>query len=1453
MFALLIACVWSLGGSPQTDEPPHLQATLLSLDHQHFPFVYLSVSVRRCDEGVSGIDQENFELTEDGISQSGNDSFEVVPPATGGGVRVVDIVFLMDNSGSMKDEQDAVRNHVSAFVDDLAGSGVDYQLGLCRFGASRDKGAPILEDSGGLTADLQYFKNTLWSRNQTRGSFEPGWDALCEAAWGFTFREGAHKVFILITDETPTDDRNRGSHTQAEAAAALQGRFITAFTLVELSDDYAIADYGTIAEQTNGTYYEILDPLEGILDYISAQIPDNYRIAYRSSNPVPDGTLRQVLVTLSDQGEEASCSGVYTPGSAPEIRRTTETLDLHDRAWAEGTQLEISAHISDAAPPDVQDATLFFRRTGDVTFNAKPMSLVSNDVWTSAIDPSTATPPGIDYYIQATDGSVTTTNPSITPRTSPHQLAILPNEAPAIDHEVATVEADNALQITATIIDSTNAVASATLHYRTIGKLTYQTSGEMKTGSSNTYHATIPGDAIGRTGVEYYICAQDDLGTASYSGTPDDPHIALPSSTDSWIRMTSPLDGEVITGTYVLAAETLPGLEALSVEFQFLHPGAGTWAPIGTSTSEPFQVGPFSYSQDDVGKSRAARAVALLDDGTTAVSEPVTFHFETSPVGQEIVFDAALNSGKHLAVLEGTTAKEATEFYGFEVGSDIQALEFYILQQGSDPAIVKVYSPDGDRVIESPGGKLGYWYPGGKGLDAYAKTYYCFARDTWEYTVNGKKVSCPAEHLASGTWSIAVQGGRFRVLVLATPQTEPGSLTTIRPISAYCSKYRGDGDYLQFYPFSGVIAVTTPRLDSILRKQRIPVWVDIIPDFGPTGPSLSSTRERMSIYDPSASFWVDLSKGDIPKGEFRAASPSSPFTLEFVGKGLLKKLITYLAGTPVPSLMLTMVEIIAKARYAVSSYAELSFFESGNQVAEISVELTPLVGGVNGCSGDRQEHSFALSFAVAADTIADDSLARQFMPTIYQLQCDAEEPSGNRVVEVGYQISGAGDLKKIRYNVVYRDEDEPNFDQTYDWYRHGKYGRTEDIEGFTVTANILTGTVEEIEFDGTWHNGWSYYDPAIVLHALPVVSEIVGATTSFAGTASFTKTNGHIDLYVGTWNHLYSDTSDVGDDAPCDDWVLGADASMEDAQFSNKSREELEAAYHSDVLNAFLDPIAEFSGRIVQDQLLRLGEFTVPTGVRALNSTLSWPGSTLDLILIDPRGRRVKPDDLDAEFREYPGLVIATVLEPKEGIWEAQAFGRTVPPGGTEYVASFTAEEAPEPPAPVEPHEANLGMLRFESSGPVDLVLRDPAAQIVSKEGAEVDGIVYAEGPDTDEITVPNRIVGDYEIRVVAEEGADRLERYDLTVTDGFDTVELADRKFIIHIPDEPYILRSTLDRFFDATGSSRAPAPPPEPEPREDRGPISTLTIILIAAGAVVLIGGIVGLILFLRSRYYI
>jgi len=286
------------------------------------------------------------------------------------------------------------------------------------------------------------------------------------------------------------------------------------------------------------------------------------------------------------------------------------------------------------------------------------------------------------------------------------------------------------------------------------------------------------------------------------------------------------------------------------------------------------------------------------------------------------------------------------------------------------------------------------------------------------------------------------------------------------------------------------------------------------------------------------------------------------------------------------------------------------------------------------------------------------------------------------------------------------------------------------------------------------------------------------------------------------------------------------------------------------------EEVGRSKGTIQQGQSMDLGAITVPTHQKALYANLTWPGSQLDLILVDPRGREVNANYLGVGIGVYENMVYEIIEEPLSGTWKASAYGRDIPSGSTKFAFLASVEPAEEQPEEPPAEEPELGMLEIRSSGPIDLILKDPQGRIVSKEFPTVDGIEYIERFDAstdapvDEITVPSRMVGDYQIRVLTEAGAERLQRFDLVATDGFDTVTLANRKFIIHAPKEPYVIRCTQEGFFDATGLPEEQMP--EEKPTHDAG-ISMLTIVLIAAGSVTLIAGIIGILYFLRSRYYI
>jgi hypothetical protein len=146
------------------------------------------------------------------------------------------------------------------------------------------------------------------------------------------------------------------------------------------------------------------------------------------------------------------------------------------------------------------------------------------EIWQGIIPGSDVETPGLDYYITATDGQSTSSDPSVDPMSNPYQIAVLPNEAPVITHTPVTASPVNTpIAISADITDNTNELVYAGLFYRKTGQLIYQ-EVEMVNTYEDRYEAEIPADYVTVDGLDYYIKAKDNFGVESYHGTPDNPH-----------------------------------------------------------------------------------------------------------------------------------------------------------------------------------------------------------------------------------------------------------------------------------------------------------------------------------------------------------------------------------------------------------------------------------------------------------------------------------------------------------------------------------------------------------------------------------------------------------------------------------------------------------------------------------------------------------------------------------------------------------------------------------------------------------------------------------------------------------------------------------------------------------------------------------------------------------------
>jgi len=507
------------------DEPEPLSANIKGLNPQKFPFIFSNVEVDTSGSEIEDLSESNFEVYEDGTLQT--DQFEVVPPEEGGGVRQTDIVFLIDNTGSMDDEIAQVRDNVIAFVDSLESSEIDFSLGLITY-----KDDVTTYFGGTLTSNASEFQETVGDLSATGGNSTPenGLGALQVGLNSISFRPGSQKVFVLITDATShtppppyEDPPDPDPPSLNEINQSMNEAGVT--TYAAAIDDPIYKGEGSITSDTGGSFFFVTEPFDSILDDIGEEVSNSYVVRYRSSNDERDGSERTVRVEVNYEGNTAQDTASYVAGGFPQIVRTEETRALEDQTWTEGTEFTIEAEITDNIAPLVQEATVFYKTTSDPTsaYESTAMSAVNDSLYEATIPGSAVDSPGLDYYITATDGEVTSSLPSTNPASTPYQIAILPNEPPEIEHTPVTeFTPGSPISVSASIVDNTDALASTTLYYRQLGDLTY-TSVEMTNTSGNVYEAEIPGSAVTDDGIQYYIEATDNFDVRSIEGTADNP------------------------------------------------------------------------------------------------------------------------------------------------------------------------------------------------------------------------------------------------------------------------------------------------------------------------------------------------------------------------------------------------------------------------------------------------------------------------------------------------------------------------------------------------------------------------------------------------------------------------------------------------------------------------------------------------------------------------------------------------------------------------------------------------------------------------------------------------------------------------------------------------------------------------------------------------------------------
>ena len=185
----------------------------------------------------------------------------------------VDLVVLLDVTGSMTRCRDEVQANICAFVEDLADQKLKWRMGLYAFRDLKRREPPKFQD---FTKDVEEFQ--YWVRKQkTKGGGSNGGessiDAMFDALSCYAFRESALRCFLLFTDEPPHDPDQRGRTMDDLCETLRRDKVISYVVSPPIKPFLALADsYGGLHFDIKTSLGDFRRVLSGVGASISASV-----------------------------------------------------------------------------------------------------------------------------------------------------------------------------------------------------------------------------------------------------------------------------------------------------------------------------------------------------------------------------------------------------------------------------------------------------------------------------------------------------------------------------------------------------------------------------------------------------------------------------------------------------------------------------------------------------------------------------------------------------------------------------------------------------------------------------------------------------------------------------------------------------------------------------------------------------------------------------------------------------------------------------------------------------------------------------------------------------------------------------------------------------------------------------------------------------------------------------
>ena len=278
--------------SARSTHPERVQIEVRSVDISHFPSASVILDARDTTGAhYPALKKNDLQLYQDGLPVT----ITSIEKMSSSNSLPVDIVFVIDQTGSMRQEVNEVKANIFEFTSRLASRGVDYRLGLITFSDRIERRKEFTED---VNAFIGHIDNITIGGGGD--SPENALEGLAEATT-LKFRQSAQKIFILVTDATYHQKGDRGDgrtdFTTESMAAFLKKNVVRLFAITPGK----IAEYRVLTSATRGKQFDIVQDFSSILDEFSESITNLYAVKYLIKADVPPEKI--VLEIRNNQNE----------------------------------------------------------------------------------------------------------------------------------------------------------------------------------------------------------------------------------------------------------------------------------------------------------------------------------------------------------------------------------------------------------------------------------------------------------------------------------------------------------------------------------------------------------------------------------------------------------------------------------------------------------------------------------------------------------------------------------------------------------------------------------------------------------------------------------------------------------------------------------------------------------------------------------------------------------------------------------------------------------------------------------------------------------------------------------------------------------------------------------------------------------------------------------------------